>query len=155
LGGERGDGGVVEVGAGGEDAAEKPRGVDAGDFDGGQRLAGVDVVEVVEEAVLVRHGVEVEVEGGLHAGDDVGVGDVGEIAALVGDAEGGEAKAGGGDAGFGGGGIDLAGEIGGCVVEDLAGGGAGLLPEVEGSLLLEGVEEGGVGGGGGEGSYGE
>ena len=59
-------------------------------------LAGFDVVEVVEEAVVVGELVGVEAEGGADLVEDLGVG---EVPALVGDAEGGEAEAGGGDGG--------------------------------------------------------
>ena len=49
---------------GGEDAAEEDGRVDGGDFDVDEGAAGFDVGEVVEEAVLVRHLVEMEVERG-------------------------------------------------------------------------------------------
>ena len=102
------------------------------------------MVEVVEEAVLVLHVVEVEVEGG----EDLALDLVGGIEAFaVGDAEGGEAEAGGGDGG-GGAGIAVAG--GAAVdgtVEDLAGFGIGLLDEVEDAALLHFDQEGVVLGG--------
>lgn len=59
-----GDLGVIEVSSTGEGAAEKDRSVDRRYFAVDEGLAGFDVVEVVEEAVLVRHGVEMEFEGG-------------------------------------------------------------------------------------------
>lgn len=55
---------VVEVGAYGKDAAKQDGRVDGGHFAVDERLAGLDVVEVVEEAVLVWHLVEVELQGG-------------------------------------------------------------------------------------------
>jgi len=95
LSGERSNLGIVEIRADGEDAAEEDGGVDRGDFDVDERPAGFDVAEVVEEAVLVRHFVEMEVE----RGDDLFF-DAGAvlIAALVGNAEGSETEAGSGDA---------------------------------------------------------
>src|ERR1019366_2110117 len=76
-----------------------------------------------------------------------------QVAALVGDAEGGEPKASGRDAGLRGGGIDLAVQIVGRVIKDLPGHGAHLLPEVKAALLREGVEKTQVGGGWIEGAY--
>ena len=65
---------VVEVGAGGEDAAEEERGVDGGDFVVADALAGFDVVEVVEEAVVVVAGlVGVEAEGAADLFEDLRV----------------------------------------------------------------------------------
>ena len=128
LGGEVGDLWVVEVGADGEDTAEEDGRVDRGDFDIDEGSAGFDVAEVIEEAVFVRHLVEMKVE----CGDDLlfdasGV----EVSALVGDAESAETVASGGDAGgevlveFPGGGFVCG------AVEDLSGGWVGLLGEVE------------------------
>ena len=141
LRGEVGDFGVVEVGASGEDSAEEDGGVDGGDFDVDEGLAGFDVAEVVEEAVLVRHLVEMKVE----RGDDLFFDAIGvEITALVGDAESTEAVAGGCDAGsevlveFSGGGL-----VGGAV-EDLSGGWVGLLGEVETAGAFHFLEEGEV-----------
>ena len=131
LRGEGGDLRVVEVGAGGEDSAEEDGCVDGGDFDVDEGLAGFDVAEVVEEAVLVGHLVEMKVE----CGDDLffyAVG--GEVASLVGDAERREAEACRCDAGgevlieFAGGGL-----VGGAV-EDLPGCGIGLLVRSRDSL---------------------
>jgi hypothetical protein len=62
---------VGEVGAGGEDAAEEKRGVDGGEFYVLGACAGVDVVEVVEEAVDVRQGVGVEAEGAADLFEDL------------------------------------------------------------------------------------
>ena len=138
LGGEGCDFGIVEVGAGGEGAAEKDGGVHGRYFDVDERAAGFDVAEVREEAVLVRHLVEVEVEGGKDLlFDATGV----LIAALVGDAESGETEAGGGDAG----GevlVELTGGrfVGGAV-KDLSCGWVGLLREVETSSALHLFEE--------------
>ncbi len=141
LGGEVGDSGVVEVGAGGEDAAEEDSRVDGGDFDVDEWLAGFDVGEVVEEAVLVGHLVEVKVE----CGDDLFFDAVGgEVASFVGDAECRESESCGRDAGgkvliqLAGGGL-----VGGAV-KDLAGCGIGLLVEVETACTLHLFEEGEV-----------
>ena len=107
-------------------------------------LAGFYVVEVVEEAVVVVELVGVEVEGAANLFEELGAG---EIFALVGDAEGGEAEAGGGDGGHAAR-VDFAGcVVGGGAVEDLAGGGAGLLDEEEAGTAFHVVEEGFVGGG--------
>ena len=130
---------VVEVGAGGEDAAEQQRGVDGGDFVVADAGAGVDVVEVVEEAVDVGQGVGVEAKGAANLLEDLRAR---LKAALFGDAEGGEAEAGGGNAGHGAG-IELAAWVdGGGAVQDLAGGGAGLLDEEEAGAAFHVVEEG-------------
>ena len=51
---------LVEMGAGSEDAAEKQGGVDGGNLGIAPGLAGFDVVEVGEEAVVVGEGVAVE-----------------------------------------------------------------------------------------------
>ena len=129
---------VVKVRAGGENAAEEQRGVDGGDFYVLCADAGVDVVEVVEEAVDAGQGVRVEVQRAADLLDDFGAR---LVAAVVGDAESGEAEAGAGDGGHGAG-IELAiGVVGGGAVEDLAGGGAGLLDEVEAGAALHVVEE--------------
>ena len=144
AGGEVLDTTVVEVGAAGEDAAEEDGGVDRGDFAPAGGFAGGDVVEVVEEAVLVLHVVEVEVERGEDLALD-GVG--GDVALFVGDAKSGEAEACGSD----GGGGALVAIAGGAAVdgaiEDLAGFGIGLLGEVEAAALLHFHEEGVVFGG--------
>ena len=101
--------------------------------------AGFDVVEVVEEAVVVVELVGVEAEGAENLIAELGVG---EVLALVCDAEGGEAVAGGGDGGHSAG-IEFAGGVvGGGAVEDLAGGGAGLFDEEEAGTALHVVEEG-------------
>ena len=138
---EGGDLRVVEVGPGGEDAAEKDGCVDRGHFYVYEGLAGFYVVEVVEEAMLVGHLVEMKVE----RSDDLLLDAIGgEVAALVGDAECGEAEASGGDAGskvsveFAGGGLV------GCAVENLAGRGIGLLGEVETAGSLQLFQEGEV-----------
>ncbi len=107
-------------------------------------LAGFYVVEVVEEAVVVGELVGVEVEGAANLFEELGAG---EIVALVGDAEGGEAEAGGGDGGHAARVEFAGGVVGGGAVEDLAGGGAGLLDEEEAGAAFHVVEEGFVGGG--------
>ena len=83
LCGEVGDSGVVEVGACGENAAQQDRGIDGRDFAVDQRLAGFDVVEVIEEAVLVGHFVQMELQGGKDLLFEAGGG---EVTSPVGDA---------------------------------------------------------------------
>ena len=143
--GEVGDLGVAEVCPRGENTAEQDAGIDAGNLGIGRRLAGVDVVEVPEEAVAVRKLVEMEVERGADALD---YSVVRQVAAVIGDAEGGKAEAGSGDAGKRVAGTELAGGVV-CVgtVEDLTVGRIGLLPEEERSATFHVVEEGVVGGG--------
>ncbi len=88
--------------------------------------------------------VGVELEGAANLFEEL---DAGEIFALVGDAEGGETEAGSGDGGHAAR-VDFAGcVVGGGAVEDLAGGGAGLLDEEEAGTAFHVVEEGFVGGG--------
>ena len=138
---EIGDLRVIEVGAGGEDSAEEDRGIDGGHFDVDKGLPGLDVIEMVEEAVLVWHLVEMEVERGdylfFYA---IGRG----VAPLVGNTECCEAETSRGDAG-GEMSIELArrGLVGGAV-ENLPCGRVGLLGEVEASCALHLLQEGQV-----------
>ena len=138
LRGEVGDSAVVEIGSDGENSAEEDGGVDGRYFDVDEGLACFDVAEVVEEAMLVGHLVEMKVE----RGDDLLLDASGVlVAALVRNTESGKAVAGGGDAGgevlveLSGGGF-----VGGAV-EDLSGGWVGLLGEVETASSLHLFEE--------------
>jgi len=141
LCGEVGDSAVIEIGAGGEDTAEKDGSVDGRYFDVDEGFAGFDIAEVIEEAVLVGHLVEMKVE----RGDDLLLDPSGVlVAALVGDTESAEAIAGGGDAGG-----EVLVEFSGCVfvggaVEDLSGGWVCLLGEVETACSFHLFEEGEV-----------
>jgi hypothetical protein len=130
---------VVEVGTGGEDSAEEERGVDGGDLAIAPGLAGFDVVEVEEEAVLIGEDIAVEAQGTADLFEDLRGGIVGT---LVGDAEGGETEAGGGDAGHPAR-VERAGAVDPlCAIEHLSGARAGLFGEVETAAALDVVEEG-------------
>src|SRR5215469_6194334 len=135
---ERLDARVGKVGSGSLDAAEQDRRVDGGEFTAAPAASGFDVGEVVEEAVNLGQMVEVPIESGAYPVDDLRVG---HVAAMVGDAEGGEAKAGGRDRGHA---ARVAGavEVVARAVKHLAGGRMALLPEVEAALADEVVEKG-------------
>ena len=99
----------------------------------------VDFDEVVEEAVLVGHLVEVKLQGGEYLFFQA----IGwEIASPVGDAQGGETEAGSGDAGDKVR-IQFAGRVFvGGAVQDLAAGRVGLFGEEEAGAVLKVFEEG-------------
>jgi len=88
---------VGEVGAGGENSAERYRCVDGGDLAIAPGLSGFDVVEVREEAVMIGKGVAVESQRTAHLLEHMRGG---LITTLLCDAQGRQAKASGGDAGL-------------------------------------------------------
>ena len=85
-----GDFGMLEILAAGEDAAEQDGGVDRGDFRVPQPLAGIDIRPVVEESAMIR---EFLPEKPHRIEDAIARLRVRNEAALVGDANRGEAEA--------------------------------------------------------------
>ena len=116
--------GMPEVFTASQDSTEEYGGVDGGDFGVPHALAGVDVGEVIEESAMMRHFFPQEAEGGK---DALQGGAPGNEAALLGDAQRGQAETGGGDASY----DAFVGCLHIAAVLDHSSLGAGLLPEEE------------------------
>jgi len=124
-----------EVMSAGQHAGQQQGRVDRGQFAVSPALPGLHVDEVIEESVFVGHVPGQEAQRGANPSLDLRPGGV---AALVGDAQCGQAEAGGGDAGH----ATLLQACGPGPVPDLPGSGTGLLPEEQEGGPLDLVEQG-------------
>jgi hypothetical protein len=92
LGRKVGNPGIVKVGTTTKDTAQQDGRIDGGDLTVNKRLSSLDVVEVIEKAVLIRHLVEVKLKRRQNLlSEEICC----EIISTVGNAERGETKASG------------------------------------------------------------
>ena len=121
---------ILKPGPGGQDSAQQDRGVDGRKLRPGPAPAGLNVREVIEEAVHLRHLMQVPVQRRSHALHHLGVR---QIAVLVGDAQRRQPEAGRCDAGHPAR-IAAAGKVVARPIQNLPGARTALFPEEQAAL---------------------